>query len=534
MKCDMLQSVDFSSDCIRKKLEKLNPDKAPGADNIYPVVLKNLASSLSYPLSVIFTKSFEDGVVPKDWKLANVTALFKKGPKDQVNNYRPVSLTSQICKVMESLIRDSVMEHMIKHSLISKSQHGFTKGRSCLTNRLSFLEKATQGLDQGYPIDVLYLDFSKAFDKVPHSRLISKIRAHGIGNKICNWIQSWLRGRMQRVVVKGCQSSWLPVESGVPQGSVLGPTLFVIFINDISNGIVSPILTFADDTKLFSCVDTPLKVHQVQLDLEIMYKWTIEWQMLFNIEKCKCLHLGYNNPLHTYSIGAINVKNDTTEKDLGVMINNTLSISEQVAKVVTTANKILGIIYRTYDDKSLCNIVSLYKSLVRPHLEYCIQAWKPFLQKDIDKMENVQRRATRMITEIKHFSYQQRLFKTGLMSLETRRIRADLIEVWKILHGFEGLIPEDFFILSSTTATSTRTRGHSLRIYKPYSRLDIRKYFFSQRIIEDWNYLPAEVVESGTLNTFKSKLEPYLKKIGGLYMSRRRLPGPVFLRPSME
>ena len=185
---EVLKTLDLSPQKVMKVLMHLNPNKTPGVDQIYSVMLKNLAKELAIPLSHIFECSMATGVVPEDWRIANVAVINKKGPKKECGNYRPVSLTSQVSKVMEILERDAIIDHLYSKKCIRDTQHGFTQGRSCLTNLLKFLEEVTAYVDEGSPVDVLYLDFSKAFDKVPHKRLVNKVKAHGIGNNIWRWI----------------------------------------------------------------------------------------------------------------------------------------------------------------------------------------------------------------------------------------------------------------------------------------------------------------------------------------------------------
>ena len=211
--------------------------------------------------------SLQEGIVPLEWKEANIIPLFKKGSRNKSVNYRPVSLTPVICKLLETIIRHHMMEFLVKHKLINPSQHGFLKARSCLTNVLCFCEEITKWVDDGSPVDVIYLDFQKAFDKDPHQRLILKLKSHGMGNSLINWIEQWLTDRRQRVVVDGEISSWKSVLSGVPQGSVLGPILFWVYISDLEERVTGKILKFADDTKLFR---KPRK-----LEINFFYKMTL-------------------------------------------------------------------------------------------------------------------------------------------------------------------------------------------------------------------------------------------------------------------
>ena len=316
----------------------------------------------------------QEGIVPFEWKEANIIPLFKTGSRNKSVNYRPVRLTSVICNLLESIIRDHMMDFLIKHKLINPSQHGFLKAKSCLSNLLCFLEEITKWVDDVSPVDVIYLDFQKAFDKVPHQRLIRKLKSHGMGNSIIIWVEQWLTERRQRVVAGGGVSSWKSVLSGMPQGSVLGPILFLVYINDLEEGVTGKILKFADDTKLFRKVKDIGDNFFLQDDIDKFVKWSEKWQMLFNFGKCKCLHTGPGNAGMNYEMGGTILCKTVKEKDLGVTMNANMKVSEQCRIAASKGNQVLGMIRRniTYKEKSL--IIPLYKAIVRPHLEYCIQA----------------------------------------------------------------------------------------------------------------------------------------------------------------
>ena len=318
---------------------------------------------------------------------AIIIPLFKKGSRNKSVNYRPVSLTSVICKLIETIIRDHMTDFLIKHKLINPSQHGFLKAKSCLTNLLCFLEEITKWVDDGSPVDVIYLDFQKAFDKVPHQRLLRKLKSHGMGNSIINWIEHWLTDRRQRVVVDGEVSSWKSVLSGVPQGSVLGPILFLVYINDLEEGVTGKILKFADDTKLFRKVKEIGDKQNLQDDMDTLVKWSEKWQMLFNFGKCKCLHTGPGNTGMNYEMGGTILSKTVKEKDLGVTMNANMKVSQQCRIAASKGNQIIGMIRRNITYKEFFLIIPLYKAIVRPHLEYCIQAWNPHIRKDVDMLE---------------------------------------------------------------------------------------------------------------------------------------------------
>ena len=240
-----------------------------------------------------------------------------------------MSLTSQIGKIFEKIIKTEIVVYLERNGLISDSQHGFRSKRSCLTNLLEFMNIITNYIDNGDAVDVIYLDFQIAFDKVSHARLIEKIKALGIDGKVLQWIKAWLTGRMQRVVLDGEQSSWQDVLSGVPQGSVLGPILFIIFINDLEAGIKSRILKFADDAKLIGKVASVEDLQTIKKDLENLWKWSEDWQMKFNVEKCKIMHIGYKNNKEKFELGGKELIEVEEEKDLGVVVRDNLKVRSQ-------------------------------------------------------------------------------------------------------------------------------------------------------------------------------------------------------------
>ena len=316
---------------------------------------------------------------------------------------------------------------------------------------LIFFEDITKWVDDGSPVDV-----QKAFDKVPHQRLLLKLKAHGIGNDVINWIETWLTHRRQRVIVDGEMLNWKSVLSGVPQGLVLGTILFLIYVNDLEEeDISSKVLKFADDTQVFSKVANNTDKQSLQEDLDKLVKWSEKWQMLFDLGKYKYIHIGHGNMDEEYKMGGAVLGRTTQEKDLGVTFSADMKVPKQCGIAASKINQIIRLIRRTSMYKKQL-IVPLYKAIVRPHLEYCIQAWRPYRKKDIDKLERIKRRATKMISELRDLSYESRLLQCGLITLETRRLRGDQIEVFKIMNGYEDVDRNMFFKLKE----GCRTRGH--------------------------------------------------------------------------
>uniref|UniRef100_A0A8C3I5X8 Reverse transcriptase domain-containing protein n=1 Tax=Chrysemys picta bellii TaxID=8478 RepID=A0A8C3I5X8_CHRPI len=343
---------------ILELIDKLNKSLRP--DGIHPRVLKELKCEVAELLTMVCNLSFKSAPVPNGWKIANVMPTFKKGSRGDPSNYRPVSLTSVLGKLVETILKNKIVRYVEEHKLMGKSQHGFCKGKSCFTNLLEFFEGVSKHVDKGHPVDIVYLGFQKAFDKVPHQRLLHKLSCHGIRGKVLSGIENWLKDREQRVGINGKFSKWRGVTSGVPQGSVLGPILFNLFINDLEKGVKSEVAKFADDTKLLKIVKTKADCEELQKDLPKLSDWATKWQIKFNVDKCKVMHIGRNNPNYTYNMMGANLATTNQEKDLGVIVDSSLKTSTQCAAVVKKANKMLGIIKKGIENKTESILLPLY------------------------------------------------------------------------------------------------------------------------------------------------------------------------------
>ena len=501
----VLDNIHISVAAVRRKIKGLRAESAAGPDGLGPRILKELQEGLAPVLAHVFRRSLAEGTVPADWKKANVTPIFKKGSKGDPGNYRPVSLTSVACKLMESILRDAVTDHLDRNRLIRRSQHGFTKGRSCATNLLEFLEKVTLAADEGMAMDVVFLDFAKAFDKVPRERLLKKLHAHGVRGKLLSWVREWLTDRTQCVILNGESSSWIEVLSGVPQGSVLGPLLFLIFINDIDQvvEIIDIIKKFADDTKVGQVMETDEDRKKLQKALEELSNWASTWGMAFNVKKCKVMHFGSRNPKHQYTMGGQVLEVTEEERDIGVMVTNNLKPSTQCSKAARTAKAVLGQISRAFHYRDRHIFMRLYTQYVRPHLEFSTQAWAPWMEGDKQVLEKVQRKAVGMVSGLSGREYEDRLAELGLQTLEERRHQADMCLMHKIMHSEGGLNHEVWFTKASDSDRVTRVAADGLNVKVKNGRLDVRRNFFSVRVTSQWNAVPSHIKKMMPAHLFK-------------------------------
>ena len=514
-----LKVINIKKEIIIKKLKNLDSNKSPGLDNLHPMIFKELAEVLAEPLFIIFTTSLVTGKLPQEWKMAKITAIYKnKGDKHSAENYRPISLTSIACKIMESIIRDDIMKYLSENNILTNRQFGFMGGRSTTTQLLQIMDKWTEVLENDGTLDVIFCDFKKAFDTVPHRRLIDVLQYYGINEPVISWIQNFLNDRQQKVCVNGTYSQVFDVTSGVPQGSVLGPLLFLIYINVmVEKTENAEIYLYADDLKLYQQINNDSDAENLQNDVDKLYDWTTYSLLKFHPDKCETMRIkpnrkkDLNNPY--YCIDNTRLRVVTIVEDLGITFDNKLSFDDHICKKVSKANSLVGMIRRTfvYLDKDMFK--KLFTAIVRPHLEYGATVWNPSKKTQIDKIERVQRRATKLIPGLSSLTYKERLLALNMPTLQYRRYRGDMIELYKISHNFYDPATINGFINFTSDSNSRYClRRHEFSFYKEKCSKDVRKNSFKIRTANQWNNLPASVVNAATLNSFKNNLDRIWRK----------------------
>ncbi len=487
----ILGNVSFSQPSVFDVLRSLSLKYSSGPDGLPPAFYKLLALELSNPLSTIFEISYHTGVLPSIWSTAHVVPVFKKGSVSDPVNYRPISLTCVACKIMESVITKHLLFYLRYHNLISKNQHGFLDKHSTCTQLLECINDWTHALDNKYYVDCVYIDYSKAFDSVSHPKLLAKLEAYGISGLTHNWIKGFLANRTFKVNLNGFLSAAKPVTSGVPQGSTLGPLLFLLYINDVCDLLPEgvTIKLFADDLKIYSVHGLGMQ-NNLQSSLASLGGWSRNWQLNVAPLKCFALYLGFNNPKLDYELNASIIKPAQTCRDLGVNVSDDLTFSNHCLSVCSKTLRDINIMFKCFLTTNCETLGLAYKTFVRPSLEYCSSIWQPIYMKDLDKLERVQRYFTRRLYMRCGFDsstpYQTRLNVLQFESLEARRLKADLLMVFRIIHNLVDLNFSDFF----TYAPNVGTRTHGRKLFVNNCRLNIRKNFFAVRVVPTWNKLP--------------------------------------------
>lgn len=454
------------------------------------------------------------GQLPSDWKLANVVPIYKKGISSSVANYRPISLTSSCSKIFESSIKCALLEFLSEHDVISSSQHGFLSKKSTCTNLLECLNDWTDALDSYLSCLVVYVDFSKAFDSVTVPKLLYKLHCLGIGGKLLACLESFLTERKFRVKIGNSYSVERPVLSGVPQGSVLGPILFIIFVNDLTNSLpdTSKSKLFADDMKSYFSFSDPNDTASFTTLLDHITMWSLEWQLPLAPNKCSWLLITNKQSISkevsfSFNLAGITLTRADEVTDLGILFNGHLNFSDHITNIIGKAKQRLYLIKKTFTSSDLNSLLIAFKSYIVPMLEYCSPVWSPSAVGDIVRIEAVQRSFTKYLAarflNNCSFSYKERLTKFNIISLERRRMVADLVLFYKIIYGLVDVNISTSF----TKLNNARTRGHSLRMIPCAARLNSRVNFFTLRTIKIWNNLAANTVLANSPITFKKLLQ---------------------------
>jgi endonuclease/exonuclease/phosphatase family metal-dependent hydrolase len=533
--------IDFSDDCrfdidfnptrVQNLLEKINSNKAHGPDGIHGKLLKKCAVGLAYPLSLLYKISYNTGILPEEWKLAHVVPIFKKGNKHEVENYRPISLTCLVMKIMERILKDEMLKHV--GSLIDSRQHGFLAKKSCTTNLVGLCDSLALSLNENICSDVIYFDFAKAFDSVNHDLILHKLKnKFNVDGRLLKFMVSYLRDRQQRVIIGNKISTSKGAKSGVPQGSILGPLLFVLFINDITDG-VSPgtnLSMYADDTKISRPIVDESDMIALQRDIDYLHDWSLRNKMKFHPHKCKVLSVNGKipNPLlsvlpfthFTYTLGEDPLDEVSSEKDLGVMVNSPLEWNEQCDQIYSRANQKLGLMKRTCHfvyDQTRRRI--LYMALVRSQFEHCSVIWRPLTKTKTTKLENLQKRAIKWILFEENISYASitsYIQKCRHLNILPLAVRFDFLDILFFYKVVTGLVPVELPCYLVPYSGNTRLRHSHLdhlclvSTVSPRTTTNALAQGFFYRTHTKWNNLPLEVRELATLSEFKAKLLKFL------------------------
>ena len=451
-----IENLVVENNGVVKLLKNLNPSKAPGPDGIPSKVLKICAEAIAPSLTCIFNHSLRSGQLPADWRMANIAAIYKqKGNRNKAENYRPVSLTSVACKLLEHIVCRHMQNHLLKHKILTDKNHGFRSGHSCETQLLTTTNDLMKAFDNGHQTDVVVLDFSKAFDTVPHDKLLHKLDHYGVRGPLHFWIASFLKERKMKVVVDGEESAEAPVVSGVPQGTVLGPLLFLCHINDLPDTVTSKVRLFADDCLMYRNILTFNDHIKLQEDLKKLEEWADRWGMRFNAGKCYTLQTRAKSSF-MYSLSGIFLKQVQETTYLGINISNNLKWNSHICNITRKAGQTLGFLRRNLQNcPKECRRLA-YIALVRSKLEYASSVWDPHTKENIDRLEKVQRQAARFIQK----DYRSRepgcvtrmLDEQKLPTLESRRRIQRLQLLNKIKENSVPSLPPGHFLTPANTA----------------------------------------------------------------------------------
>jgi hypothetical protein len=478
-----LDSLETSADDVYKVLKGLNISKASGPDGIGNRILKETAKSISKPLASLFNQSFASGVFPADWKSANVSPVFKKNDRSSISNYRPVSLLNYTAKVQERIVFNVLYTFFIDSNLLTWRNSGFKKGDSVMNQLLFISEQIYKSLEDGRDVCTIFLDISKAFDRVWHEGLLHKLRCFGIGGSLFEWIASYLKNRRQRVVINGQFSNWSSTYSGVPQGSILGPLLFLVFINDIVEDMECDAFLFADDTSLLETIsNTQISFLKINRDLDRLSRWAGQWLVEFNEGKSVYMILSRKKTLAQYPDLFLNgtaLSQVQAHCHLGININTRFTWDVHIRKLVDKASKCVNLLKRICRDVPRSCLENLYKTMIRPIMEYGDILFDGERLCHTQVLEGVQRQAALCCTgAYRHTSHNSLLHELGWEPLDIRRRHHRLNMFYKI---HNHLVPEYLTIPPAVCDVTSYNLRNRRNITLPRARSEsYKRSFFSK------------------------------------------------------
>ena len=535
-----LYSLSFSESEVLKVLKGLDIAKATGPDGISNRLLKLTADSICRPLCTIFNKCMEHGKFPTLWKKAHVSPIFKANDRQNHTNYRPISLLSNIGKILERLVFMKLYDYCKSHGLLTWRNSAYKKHDSTINQLIYITHKIYDALDNGRDVCFVSLDSSAAFDRVWHDGLIFKLKEIGITGLLLDWFRNYLTDRYQRVVIEGKQSDWTQIKSGVPQGSILGPLLFLIYTNDIVDKIESDILLFADDTCLLEPLTNQTSMHKINRDLDRLDKWATQWLVKFNPSKTKYLIFSKKSTRVEYGpiyLQGKKLSEVDSHKHLGLLFTNTMTWDKHIDKICKDAGKRLTVIKRLPNQIAPLTKLSMYKTYIRPLLEYGSVIFDNCTKSMADQLESLQRQA--IISSLRAYKNTANIYlqkESGLPSLQNQRTIANLVTLFKMYKGkgptyLKKLVPD-----SVGTSTSLNLRNaHDIRPPKSHRKTNYFLKSFLPSTIRVWNTLSISVRNISSTDAFKSQLnwtycktvcyKPYLSgcSIGHIHLSRMRM-----------
>lgn len=504
-------SIIITSNGVKRAIDRLPFKTSPGPDGISAKLLKLTSHISAIALSLIFQQSLDSGYVPEDWKIAHVLPIPKSGDNTVFNNYRPISLTSISCKLLEHIIYTHIMAHLNRNNLLINNQHGFRPKLSCQTQLYELVTDIHTSLHLSHFVDGIFIDFSKAFDRVPHKRLTLKLRNLELDCETTRWLEEFLKNRSQVVKLNDYISRPTLVKSGVPQGTVIGPLLFLIYINDIASNINSTIRLFADDCVIYREIAGPNDVIALQSDLHKLTQWCSIWQMQINLEKTK--HLTFNSVLkshcNTYILNDKIVDSVTTVKYLGVFINSRLTWTDHIEHITCKAQKKLGFLKRRLYLADRDTRLQAYNFLVRPSLEYASIIWHPHQITLTNLLEAVQNKAARFIlSSYSRFQSVSSLkAELNMPPLAVRRQFSRLSFFHTLYHSNTSFARTHIL---PPPHTSNRT-DHAFKVNPIFARTEKFKNSPLTLSIKEWNDLPSRIATIAEPSLFNSALLTYLE-----------------------